>query len=120
MRVHFLADRSSLQPLTKTSESKNWQPPSSSYNVRLFTTAATAAPTSASVPSPTSSAPPPVAAPPQISVTPPVAQTYFSTPQTTSSAKVVQPAPSMVPTTAALQSASNTLMMHFKNLVSVR
>ncbi|EJD74883.1 CK1/TTBK protein kinase [Loa loa] len=87
----------------------------SPYNVRLSTTVSTPEPALISaLPSVTPSLSP------QIAVTPPVARALFTTPQTIPPTKTAfQPLlHAMAPTSSTVQSASASLMMHFKNLVN--
>ncbi|VIO97731.1 Uncharacterized protein BM_BM8766 [Brugia malayi] len=87
----------------------------SPYNVRLFTTVST--PEQALISSLPSVIP---SVSPKIAVTPPVARALFTTPQTIAPTKTTfQPLlHAMAPTTSTVQSASASLMMHFKNLVN--
>lgn len=87
-------------------------------NVRSFTTAVS------SIHEQALNAVKPIVAPTvssEIGVTSSVAQTIFTTPQIVAPTKTTsQPLPhAMVPTSSTVQSASNSLMMHFKNLVNV-
>ncbi|VDM98858.1 unnamed protein product [Thelazia callipaeda] len=86
-----------------------------SYNIRLFTAAST------SGPAVTSQTAPAVSVSSQNPVTPSVARTLFTAPQATSVPKTnFRPGlHAMVPTSSAVQTASTSLMMHFKNLVNV-
>uniref|UniRef100_A0A0R3RXP5 SLBP_RNA_bind domain-containing protein n=1 Tax=Elaeophora elaphi TaxID=1147741 RepID=A0A0R3RXP5_9BILA len=100
---------------TSISLSSNLSP----YNVHLFTTVSAPEPTVISTLPPVTSVTP--SASPQIAVTPPVARALFTTPQTTAPTKTTfQPLlHAMAPTSSTVQSASASLMMHFKNLVNV-
>lgn len=97
----------SVEAFGESEASSSNKPP---YNIRLFTTPSTSAPSPASA----------GVAPPRIAVTPPLGRTLFISPKTTVPSKgIFQVTPhAMAPTGSAVQSASASLMMHFKNLVN--
>ncbi|OZC12130.1 hypothetical protein X798_00649 [Onchocerca flexuosa] len=106
--VHSIDAKSGIQ--TSVSSNNSNLPP---YNVRLF---AKTSESPSTLPSVAPSVPPP-----QIAVTPPVARALFTAPpQTTAPTKTTfQPLlHAMAPTSSTVQSASASLMMHFKNLVN--
>ncbi|VDN36546.1 unnamed protein product [Gongylonema pulchrum] len=113
-RQNTIAAQSGNQSMdTRGDTSQALNSNNASYNIRLFTTASTSTP----APSPT----PVVALAPQIAITAPVARSLFPSPKTAAASKGTFHAPphAMAPTSSAVQSASASLMMHFKNLVNV-